>query len=93
MLIDPHTAVGLAAARAANTDPDVPVVALACAHPAKFPDAVSAATGVRPALPPALADLYEREERVTVLPNDLATVQAFVRARSRATTEPARGVA
>ncbi|HYD29837.1 MAG TPA: threonine synthase, partial [Azospirillaceae bacterium] len=53
------------------------------AHPAKFPDAVEAATGVRPALPRHLADLYQREERYTVLPNDLATLQDFVRQRSR----------
>jgi threonine synthase len=48
---------------------------LATAHPAKFPDAVEKATGVRPALPDRLADLYERPERYAVLPNDLATVQ------------------
>ncbi|UEM20301.1 threonine synthase [Skermanella mucosa] len=87
LLIDPHTAVGLAAARAEqpHIDPAVPLVALACAHPAKFPDAVERATGVRPPLPPRLADLYEREERVTVLPNDLKAVQAFVRSRARRT--------
>lgn len=81
LLVDPHTAVGLAAAAACPLDPAVPVVALACAHPAKFPDAVAQATGVRPALPPRLADLYEREERVTVLPNELGAVQDFVRRR------------
>jgi len=82
-LVDPHTAVGLAAARDRRRDATVPVVALACAHPAKFPDAVEDATGVRPALPPRLADLYEREERLTLLPNDLARVKAFVRERVR----------
>jgi len=90
MLVDPHTAVGLAAARAADLDPSIPVVALACAHPAKFPDAVEAATGVRPGLPRHLADLYEREERLSVLPNDVEAVKQFVRARSRAV---ARGAA
>jgi threonine synthase len=81
-LVDPHSAIGVAAARAAlRRDPATPVVALATAHPAKFPDAVAAATGVRPALPPRLADLYERQERLTALPNDLAAVQAFVRHR------------
>ncbi|MGE4566248.1 MAG: threonine synthase, partial [Acidimicrobiales bacterium] len=55
-----------------------PMVALATAHPAKFPDAVEAATGQRPPLPPHLADLFERSERCSSLPNDLATVQAFV---------------
>ncbi|HSK38575.1 MAG TPA: threonine synthase [Arenibaculum sp.] len=83
-LLDPHTAVGIHAARADGLDPAVPVVALACAHPAKFPDAVEHAAGVRPALPAHLADLYEREERFTVLPNDLFAVQAFVNANARA---------
>ena len=63
-------------------DPHAPIVALATAHPAKFPDAVERATGVRPALPPRLADLYEREERLSVLPNDPAQVRDFVRARA-----------
>lgn len=87
--VEPHTAVGVASAEAVRTAPEVPVVVLATAHPAKFPDAVAKATGSRPALPPRLADLYEREERVTVLPNDLASVQAFVVERARA----AQGVA
>ena len=55
------------------------MIALATAHAAKFPDAVEAATGIRPALPSRLADLYEREERITVLPNDLAAVSGFIR--------------
>jgi threonine synthase len=79
-LLDPHSAIAVAAARARTGDPAVPVVALATAHPAKFPDAVESASGVRPSLPPALADLHERPERVTVLPNDLGQVEAFVRA-------------
>jgi threonine synthase len=58
----------------------VPVVAMATAHPAKFPEAMQRATGQRPALPPRLADLFAREERFSVLPNDLATVEAAVRA-------------
>ena len=64
-------------------DPAIPMVCLACAHAAKFPDAVEAACGIRPALPPRMADLYEREERVTVLPDDLAEVQAFIRRTRR----------
>lgn len=88
-LLDPHTAVGVAAARAVETDPTVPMVVLATAHPAKFPDAVERATGHRPALPPRLADLYEREERLSDLPNDLATVQDFVSSRARAAGEVA----
>jgi len=78
VLIDPHTAVGLGAARACRRDPDVPMVALATAHPAKFPDAVEAATGVRPALPPHLADLFERAEHYVTLPNDLTAVRAHI---------------
>jgi threonine synthase len=85
MLLDPHTAVGVAAAEeaAAKLDPSIPLVVLSTAHAAKFPDAVEKATGVRPPLPPRLADLYDREERYTVLPNDLAQVQAFVRECAR----------
>ena len=82
MQIDPHTAVGVSAARQARPL-GVPCVTLATAHPAKFPDAVKAATGVHPALPEHLADLLERPERTTPLANDLATVQAFVRSVSR----------
>jgi threonine synthase len=79
MLLDPHTAVGLGAARLARRDRDIPMVTLATAHPAKFPDAVEKATGVRPALPPHLAELLDRPEQLTELPNDLAVVQRFVR--------------
>jgi threonine synthase len=78
-LADPHTAIGVAAARAMPCPGGVPVVAMATAHPAKFPDAMERATGHRPALPERMADLFEREERFTVLPNDLAAVEAAVR--------------
>lgn len=78
-LIDPHTAVGLHAAKQAGKADGVPVISLACAHPAKFPDAVEKATGIRPSLPPHLSDLYERKEIFTVLPNDIGKVQSFVR--------------
>lgn len=83
-LIDPHTATGVAAAAACWDDPAVPMICLATAHPAKFPDAVERATGVRPTLPPRLADLMAREEHFSVLPNELGAVQAFVRARAAA---------
>ena len=79
MLIDPHTAIGVDAARATVRDPAVPMVSLATAHPAKFPDAVEEATGVRPALPAHLADLFDREERMVSLPNDLGPLSEFVR--------------
>ena len=83
MMIDPHTAVGVGAAAAARRDPDVPMVVLATAHPAKFPDAVERACGRRPALPDRLADLHERPERCAMLENDLAAVQRHVAAHSR----------
>ncbi len=78
-IIDPHSAIGVEAALALHEAGDGPLVCLATAHPAKFPDAVEKAVGQRPALPPRLADLYEREEAVTVVPNDLEQVQDFVR--------------
>jgi threonine synthase len=84
-LLDPHSAVGVRAARALlKKQPRTPVVALATAHPAKFPEAVERATGIRPPLPPHLADLMERKERFTVLPNDQEAVQRFIRERARA---------
>ena len=70
-------AVGIGVARRLRRV-DETIVTLATAHPAKFPDAVEQATGVRPPLPSHLADLYERTERVTDLPNDLATIEDFV---------------
>jgi threonine synthase len=77
-VIDPHSAIGIAAARARRRE-DVPVmVAMATAHPAKFPDAVERACGVRPELPDALSDLYEREERLINLPNDLNQLMSYV---------------
>jgi threonine synthase len=79
-LADPHTAIGIAAARAIPCAGGVPIVAMATAHPAKFPDAMEQATGRRPPLPPRMADLFERDEKFTVLPNDLAAVEAAVRA-------------
>ena len=82
-LIDPHSAVAVAAAKAARRDPRLAMVALACAHPAKFPEAVEDATGVRPALPPALADLLERPERLMLVENDLRAVKEFVRSHAR----------
>jgi threonine synthase len=85
MLLCPHTAIGLAAARDAETDPGRPTVALATAHPAKFPDAVAQATGQRPPLPERLADLYDRPEAYTVLPADLDAVEHHVRQNSRRT--------
>ncbi|NQV81047.1 MAG: threonine synthase [Alphaproteobacteria bacterium] len=83
VLVDPHTAVGIGAGRRHRQD-GVPLVHLATAHPAKFPEAVERATGVRPALPARLADLTTRAERFDVLANDLGAVEAYVGDRARA---------
>jgi threonine synthase len=77
LLLDPHTAVGVGAAERRRR-PGETVVTLSTAHPAKFPDAVEQATGVRPQLPGSLADLFERDEEFIVLPNDQATIEDFV---------------
>jgi threonine synthase len=79
-VIDPHTAVGLAAARSASRDPAIPMVVLGTAHPAKFPDAVEEAVRERPRLPAHLVDLFERREHLDELPNDLEAVKAYVAA-------------
>lgn len=84
-VIDPHTAIALAAARRAGRL-DVPIVTLATAHPAKFRDAVERATGIRPALPGRLGDLFQREERYATLPATLAAVSAYI--AERATPRP-----
>ncbi len=81
LMIDPHTATGTAAAR--RLGGDHPIVTLATAHPAKFPDAVEQATGRRPTLPAHLADLFDRDERTHRLPNELPAVQSFVRSVTR----------
>ena len=78
-LLCPHSAVGVKVA--AGHLGATPMVTLATAHPAKFPDAVQAATGIRPALPPRMADLFDRPERMTRVPNDLAALKALVRDR------------
>ena len=83
-LPDPHSATATHAARAlAPEDPAIPVIVAATAHPAKFPDAAEQAVGFRPALPPHLADLFTREERLELLPGDLAQVEAAVRRHAR----------
>jgi len=82
-LIDPHTAVGIHVANSHLTD-DIPMVTLATAHPAKFPDAVKAATDIYPELPARMGDMMEREERLTPIENDVRIVEAFVEQHSRA---------
>ena len=78
VLLDPHTAVGVAAARKLRSETSTPIVTLATAHPAKFPDAVKSATGIVPALPDSLADLMTRKERFTVLPNSVDAVKKHI---------------
>jgi threonine synthase len=81
LLLDPHTAVGVAAARQHGAAG--PMAVLATAHPAKFPDAVEAATGVRPPLPERLADLLERPERYDEVPAELGAIAAYVAEHAR----------
>jgi threonine synthase len=77
-LFDPHTAIGMDAARQCRGDTSVPMISLATAHPAKFPEAVEEATGVHPALPDHMSGLFDRAERYVTLPNDIAAVQEFI---------------
>jgi len=77
-VIDPHTAIGLHAARRADLPADVPVVTLATAHPAKFRDAVERAIGQCPSLPTRVGDLFERDERYVELPGDYDAIAAYV---------------
>ncbi len=78
-ILDPHTAIGLAAAReATGLAADVPVVTLATAHPAKFRDAVERATGLRPTLPARIGGLFDRQERFDTLPATLEAVRDYV---------------
>ncbi|MCK5894654.1 MAG: threonine synthase [Endozoicomonadaceae bacterium] len=77
-LLDPHTAIAVKAARDCHTASDLPVITLATAHPVKFPDAILAAGLDVPMLPHHLLDLYDRKERMTILPNSLAAVQEWI---------------
>jgi threonine synthase len=88
-LVDPHTAVALAVAEKETRDPAVPMIVLGTAHPAKFPDAVEAACGVRPGLPDWLSELPQRPERATPMPVDQGAVEKFILAASRAAREGA----
>ena len=83
VLLDPHTAVGVGAVDRIDGLPDAPVICLATAHPAKFPDAVESATGIRPPLPAHYDDLHGREERVVEVDAELGAVQALVRQLTR----------
>jgi threonine synthase len=79
-LLCPHSAIGVQVAEA-QRHPNVPMITLATAHPAKFPDAVEMASGIRPPLPERMADLFDREERVTRVPNDLDQLETLIKDR------------
>ncbi|WP_439123370.1 threonine synthase [Marivita sp.] len=79
-LLCPHSAIGVQVAEAVK-DPNVPMITLATAHPAKFPDAVEKASGIRPPLPNRMVDLFERSERVTQVPNDLDQLETLIKDR------------
>ncbi|TGX53564.1 threonine synthase [Sphingomonas gei] len=85
-VLDPHSAIGLAAARRAGLPAEVPVVTLATAHPAKFAEAVERATGLRPPVPARVGDLHERQERYDVLPATFEAITAYI--AERATPRP-----
>ena len=78
-IVCPHTAVAIKAAAEMRGDPATPMITLATAHAAKFPDAVEAACGVRPDLPPHMAGLYDQPERVTRAANDLSAIKEIIR--------------
>ncbi len=78
LVVDPHTAVGIGIGRKLRDDPRVPLVMLACAHPAKFPETVEAALGERPIAPTRITALNGLAEKYDVLPNDLDAVKAFI---------------
>ena len=87
MLLDPHSAVGLSAARRARADgtiaSDIPIVSLACAHPSKFETAVKLATGTAPNLPPHIADLMSRREQMQTVAADSDVIKALVLSQRR----------
>ena len=84
MLIDPHTAVAIAAAKLEAGDSDTPMVVLSTAHPAKFPEVVSRATGIVPVQPERLKAKLGQTERCEIMPNDFTRVAEFISAKARA---------
>lgn len=88
--IDPHTAVGFAVAQQHRRDASIPMVVLATAHPAKFPDAVEKAIGERPKLPARLGDLMERTERLDGMANDVEALKAMIDERRAMSQTPVR---
>ena len=88
-LVEPHTACGVFAAQKTTVATSTPTVVLATAHPAKFPDAMTAITGRRPALPARLAQLMTDPERISVIASDQAAIERLIEARSRVTASGA----
>ena len=82
-LLDPHTAVGLAVGRQCHKDKSCPIVTLATAHPAKFPAAVEMATDTSPMLPKHISDLFNREEHINLIDNDIALVKDFIESKAK----------
>ncbi len=80
-LLDPHSAIGVAAGRAKRGGNKTPMIALATASPAKFPNAVKSATGLHPELPPHMADLFDRKEKIDLLENNLKQVRSYIIAK------------
>ena len=78
VLVDPHTVIGIMAGRRALAERNCPVISLATADPAKFPEVVEAATGIRPKLPPHLQDLFQRKEHYSTLPHNFESVREFI---------------
>ena len=81
LLVDPHTAVGTKVARDLRRSADVPMITLATAHPAKFPDALQQATGVRPPLPAFLSELFDRPEHLIQAENSLDAIRSILESR------------
>ncbi|MEM0977739.1 MAG: threonine synthase [Pseudomonadota bacterium] len=77
-LLCPHSAIGVYVAEHVERNPAVPMITLATAHPAKFPAAVEAATGIHPSLPLRMADLYDLPERIAKLKNTLSSVENHI---------------
>lgn len=81
-MCDPHTAVGIDAAMQHGIDGDIPTIALACAHPAKFPETVEQALGIHPDAPDILNHLADAQEFYDVLPADTSQIKAFINAKN-----------
>jgi len=82
-IVDTHSAIGIAGAEGRRRTHDTPMISLATAHPAKFPETIEAAIGVRPPMPSRILDIMERPERFTVMENDLGAIKSFIRTHGK----------